>query len=291
MDGDQQHDAVSTENLLAQTLARIEIPPRPVLLDKVMAEMRSDDPDFRELARIITADVGMAASLIKTANAPFFGLRNKASTVRDALTMLGLLSVLRTIASHALRQALPVTPALEGFWERSTRIAYLCGWLVRQVGVKEGIRVDDAYTYGLFHDCGIPILMRTFDGYQGTYSAVSSEPDRPLTLLEMERHDLNHAMVGCALAKSWFLPEIHAQAILHHHDADVLAPEPSEIPASIRRLIALGHAAEWLDQSSDPAHDHEWLRIGPTCLTILNLTGELLAELKPEAQSFLKDHV
>lgn len=290
MDRDQQRDAASTEALLAQTLAGIEIPPRPALLDRVMAEMQSDDPDFRELARIITADVGMAASLLKTANAPFFGLRNKASTVRDALTMLGLLSVLRTIASHALRQALPATPALEGFWERSTRIAYLCGWLVRQVGVRDGIRVDDAYTYGLFHDCGIPILIRAFDGYQATYSSIPSAPDHPLTLLEMERHGVNHAMVGCALAKGWFLPEVHAQAILHHHDADAVAPERTEFPSAIRRLIALGHAAEWLDQESDQAHDHEWQRLGPSCLAILDITAERLTELRPDARAFLKDH-
>lgn len=291
MDGDPQRDAVSTEALLAQTLARIEIPPRPALLDKVMAEMQAEDPDFRELARIITADVGMAASLVKTANAPFFGLRNKASTVRDALTMLGLLSVLRTIASHALRQALPVTPALEGFWERSTRIAYLCGWLVRQIGVKDGIRVDDAYTYGLFHDCGIPILTRAFDGYQATYSAHAVAPDRSLPLLEMEQHGVSHAMVGCALAKGWFLPENHAQAILHHHDAEAMAAGHTEIPAGIRRLIAIGHAAEWLDEESDLAHDFEWQRLGPTCLSILGISGERLVELKPEASAFLKDHV
>jgi HD-like signal output (HDOD) protein len=291
MEGDKTSDAMNTESLLAQTLARIEIPPRPALLDKVMAEMQSDDPDFRELARIITGDVGMAASLIKTANAPFFGLRNKASTVRDALTMLGLLSVLRTIASHALRESVPVTPALEGFWERSTRVAYLCGWLVRQIGVKDGVRVDDAYTYGLFHDCGIPILLKALDGYQTTYSSHSSEPDRSLTLLEMERHGVSHAMVGCALAKGWFLPEIHAQAILHHHDADALEHSPTEMPSGMRRLIALGHAAEWLDEESDRIHDYEWQRLGPSCLEILDISSERLVELKPEAQAFLKDHV
>jgi HD-like signal output (HDOD) protein len=291
MEGDKTSDALNTESLLAQTLARIEIPPRPALLDKVMAEMQSEDPDFRELARIITADVGMAASLVKTANAPFFGLRNKASTVRDALTMLGLLSVLRTIASHALRNSLPATPTLEGFWERSTRIAYLCGWLVRQVGVKDGVRVDDAYTYGLFHDCGIPILIKAFDGYQATYSSHASEPDQSLVLLEMERHGVSHAMVGCALAKGWFLPEIHAQAILHHHDADGLAQGPNEIASGMRRLIALGHAAEWLDEESDRIHDYEWQRLGPSCLEILDISSERLVELKPEAQAFLKDHV
>lgn len=287
---DTPHDAGSTESLLGQTLANIEIPPRPALIDKVMAEMQSDDPDFRELARIITADVGMAASLVKTANAPFFGFRNRASTVRDALTMLGLLNVLRTVASHALREALPVTPALQGFWEKSTRSAYLCGWLVRQVGIRDGIRVDDAYTYGLFHDCGIPILTKAFDGYQSTYSSHTRETERSLTLLEMERHGVSHAMVGCALAKSWLLPETHALAILHHHDTAALEHGLAQVPAGIRRLIALGHAAEWLEDASDPAHEQEWQRLGPACLAILEISAERLAELKPEAAAFLRDH-
>ena len=61
------------EKSLAKALAGIEIPPRPAVLDKVMAEMQSSDPDFRRLANLILADVGLAAGLIKTANSPAFG--------------------------------------------------------------------------------------------------------------------------------------------------------------------------------------------------------------------------
>ena len=70
MDGNASPGSPGIEASLAGTLAKIEIPPRPVLLDKLMAEMQQDEPDFHRLAGLIRADVGMSASLIKTANAP-----------------------------------------------------------------------------------------------------------------------------------------------------------------------------------------------------------------------------
>lgn len=276
------------EASLAETLAKIEIPPRPVVLDKVMAEMQADEPDFRRLSALILADVGMSASLIKTANAPIFGYRSKAATVRDALTMLGLINVLRTLAGIALQKIAPETPAMHGFWETSGRVAHLGGWLVKQVGVRDAIRSEDAYTYALFHDCGIPLLLKALPGYEATYELARGESARPITAIETERHALNHAMVGCALAHSWYLPQVHVQAILHHHDLDLLTSPDGKIPPGSRRLIALVHLAEMLEHGAGGVAYHEWSRMGEACLAILGLTPARLDELQPGAIEILK---
>ncbi|MBL8478603.1 MAG: HDOD domain-containing protein, partial [Sterolibacteriaceae bacterium] len=225
------------EKSLAKALAGIEIPPRPAVLDKVMAEMQSSDPDFRRLANLILADVGLAAGLIKTANSPAFGYRSKAATVRDALTMLGLINVLRTLAGLSLRAVLPESPAMKGFWETSSGTAFICGWLTRELGIREGIRSEDAYTYALFHDCGIPVLLHSLPGYEETYTA-THVVDRPYTEIEIERHELSHARVGAIMAESWFLPDLHVQAILHHHATRIFPPNMPGLAAGTRRLIA-----------------------------------------------------
>ena len=78
------------DTLLENSLKDIGIPPRPVILERISSEMQKDEPDFNRLTNIISADVGLGASLIKTANSPFFGLRQPVRSVYSALSILGL---------------------------------------------------------------------------------------------------------------------------------------------------------------------------------------------------------
>lgn len=270
---------------LTAALARIEIPPRPAIVDQILGEMQRDEPDYHHLAHLIVSDVGIAAGLIKTANAPIFGYRSKAGTVREALTMLGLLMVSRTVAGLALRHALPEGHGLAGFWESSARVALLSAWLVRRLGVRDGVRVQDAHTYGLFRDCGIPVLMKTYANYSQTLAAACREPLRPFTEVEEGFNLLNHALVGSTMARGWYLPESDCLAIAHHHLAESLDADGGLPPAS-RRLIAIGQLADRLQAADAPA-DHEWDKLGARCLDTLGLAAADLAGLEAEAREAL----
>lgn len=273
------------EAALGQTLEKIEIPPRPAMLDKLAAEMQRDEPDFRRMANLILGDVGLSASLIKTANSPAFGYRSRASTVRDALTMLGLINVLRTLSGLALRQAAPETPGLKGFWEAASRAAHTCGWLVKQLGVVHGVRSEDAYTYALFHDCGIPVLIKAVPGYEETYLAALKDGGRPITVIETERHALNHALVGCAIAKTWLLPDLIVESILNHHDN----LSRQDLSPACRRLIAFGQLAETLVAGVTGGTDHEWSRLAEDCLTTLEIGPARVGELASGVKALLRE--
>lgn len=152
----------------ASALKEIDITPRPIILEQIAREARKEEPDFGHIATLIGRDVSLAAGLLKTANSAFFGYQQKARHLREALIMLGLNVTARVVAGLILRQALPGGPKLERFWDASGRIAQLSGWLAQQLGTAYGIRSKDVYTFGLFRDCGIPIMMRKFPGYAGT---------------------------------------------------------------------------------------------------------------------------
>ncbi|HJV25247.1 MAG TPA: HDOD domain-containing protein [Aromatoleum sp.] len=270
---------------LAESLAKIEIPPRPAILDHVMAEMQADEPDYRRLSSLITSDVGLAAWLVKTANAPIFGFRMKATTVRDALMRLGLLMVLRTVAAYGVRQALPENPALAGFWDTSARVAHLCAWLARELGIKEGVRAEDAYTYGLFRDCGIAVLMRVNPDYAATLAQATGEPVKAFTEVESERLGLNHAMVGSIMARSWYLPEPMCEAILFHHE--LTASPLVGLSRAGYRLAALAQLAEWLQGRHSLAVEREWKKQGGAVLSRLELTPERVEALQSGATDVL----
>ena len=52
---------------------------------------RSNDPkaSLKELAKIIETDAGITVELLRYVNSTYIGLRNKAGTVLQALTLLG----------------------------------------------------------------------------------------------------------------------------------------------------------------------------------------------------------
>jgi HD-like signal output (HDOD) protein len=282
--------APSMEQALELSLRDIGIPPRPLILDQITEEMRRPEPDFRHLTTLISADVALAAGLLRTANSPYFGFETRAKTVMQALLMLGLDAASRAIAGLVLRRIFPPLPAIERFWDGSARVARTSGWLVRKLGVRDNVRADDAYTYGLFRDCGIPILMKKFPGYVDVLKAANAEPEKSFTAIEQTRCPTNHALVGSLMAHSWLLTDELSDAIRHHHDAVTLASGPQGISPAAARMAALAQLAEHLVQrTTGMSMTREWDKLGSVCQTILDVDGNLVESLAAEAPAVVAD--
>lgn len=277
MAASEAQDQILLDSVLEQTLKDIGIPSRPEIIDRVAAEMRKDDPNFRNLGRLVNADMGLAASLIKTANSPSLGFRNKARSAGDALTMLGLDAANRVIAGISVRNAFSSDSRLDMFWRESAQIAALSGLLV-QMPSRRSLRTDDAHTFGLFRDCGIPVMLKRFPNYGEILSHAGDDDEHPFP--EIERQGLtefptDHAMIGCLLAQNWMLPEEISLAIRHHHEPAILDSFVLELPRSARQLIAVGRASEHiLKHLRGDADTGEWRRSAASCLRLLDLTDE-----------------
>lgn len=271
--------------LLANTIRDIGIPPCPAILNQINAEMSKDEPDFKQLDCIICSDVSLAASLIAMANSPFFGLRTRVRSPKEALVMLGLSTASRTIAGLMLRKVFPPTPYLEQFWHSSASIARLGGWVAKNVRSSVKVRTDDAYTFGLFRDCGIPILMRRFTEYADVIKRSKNEKELSFIELEQTVCPINHAAVGCLLAQSWWLPDDICLAIRHHHDHQLLEQGSDlTLPSTTLGLIAVVQLAEHLFQyHTGLSQGQEWHKLGAACLRLLDIDEGDLAAIYEES--------
>jgi len=186
------------------------------------------------------------------------------------------------IAGIVLRQALPISPRMERFWDASARVARLSGWLAQQLRVA-GLQPEDAYTFGLFRDCGIPILLTRFPNYDEVLGVANHNARHSFTTVEETVLPTNHAMVGCLLAQSWWLPDELCQAIRNHHDlAKLESAEPQLLVSN--RLSAVAQFAEHLvQQHLGLSQTQEWTKLGPACLRLLDLEEQQLAELYSES--------
>jgi len=279
----QDSTPTAVDNLFERSILDVGIPPCPIILDRFMAEMRKDDPDYPRLANIIGSDVGLSAGLIKTANSPFFGMRQRVRSVNEALMILGLNTASHAVAGIILRKSFPNVPNLERFWDASARIARLSGWLAQYLDLR-GLRADDAYTFGLFRDCGIPVLLGRFPHYEKVLIAANRDAERNFIEVEESEIPTNHAMIGCIMAQSWWLPEETCLAIRNHHDLVVLQSANIKLPMLSRRLIATGQLAEHIVQKQlGLSLTQEWPKLGSACLQILDINEEQLEALYAEA--------
>jgi len=280
-------ELLTFDSVLEQTLKDIGIPPRPEIIDRIAVEMIKSEPHFRKLGQLIGADLGLSASLIKTANSSYFGFHGRVSSPSQALMMLGLNVACSTIAGISLRNAFTANIHLERFLYTSAQLAALSGWLTRIID-KVNLRADEAYTFGLFRDCGIPVMLRRFPAYAGILARANDDSYQLFTQVERQglpELPIDHALVGCLLAKNWLLPKEICLAIRHHHE--ILAID-SGLPAVSRYLIAIGQTAEHiLHQLTGDVRTREWTKLGASCLRLLDLTEEELEAHYEEARDVL----
>jgi len=268
---------------LKDELVSIGIPPRPIILQSIEREMRKEEPDLSTLEVVISLDVGVAASLLKIANSPFFGISTShVNTVKDALQILGLKVVGTAIAGLSLRKAFANVPNLERFWDASACIAQISAWLTLQVPCSvRMVRPEEAYTLGLFRDAGIPVLLANFSDYMDILKIANSEAVEPFTAIEDIEYSVNHAFIGAKLANEWALSSEYGDAIEFHHDRAMIAGAgPTAIPDVSRYFIAISQLAELLHQrATHQSHTLEWDKLGSACLDVLHISQERLTEL------------
>lgn len=245
-------DAKESVNSLLKT---IRIPPRPSLLVAVQKELNQDEPNAKELAKIIAQDVAMSAALLKLTNSPFFGLRYQARSVEHAVELLGMQHCGMLLMGIIAKQSVAIKGmSLHKFWELSSQRAQAVSVLCR--GLKMG-SLDVAYTFGLFCDIGAPILMERFPDYVQTWEKATKQNEVAPTVIEEAQHQTNHASIGALMARTWGLPETVTTAILLQHDYAAL--NDSSTPEEVRNLIALSLIAEHaIHKVHDDAGSPQW---------------------------------
>lgn len=247
---------IDTNESVNSLVKTIRIPPRPSLLVAVQKELNQDEPNSRDLAKIIAQDVAMSASLLKLTNSPFFGLRYQAQSVEHAVELLGMQQCGLLLMGIIAKQSVAVKGiSLHQFWEMSSQRAQAMSVLSR--GLKLG-SADMAYTFGLFCDIGAPILMERFPDYIKTWERANAQTSVSPTVIEDEHHQTNHASIGALMARTWGLPEAVSTAILLQHDYHVL--EDASTSDNVRNLIALSLIAEHsIAKIRDPEGSKQWL--------------------------------
>ena len=264
---------------IGRLLRGIDIPPFPAVLKALLEEIRRPKPNPARVARLISQDVALAAGVMKIANSELFTPARQVESIRDAMALLGLGPVFQGVVTELLRKSL--TAAGEGirldrFWDSAAYGAAVCAQLSTAL---PGAGRDAAYAFGLFRDCGIPLLLRRFPDYLATLHKANAATRHAFTEIEEARHGTHHAAISCLMARSWGLSESVSQAILCHHDYGVLI-DGAGLDREARTLVGLGVIAEQIVALHlRQSHDVEWEKGREQAADFFGLSQGALADL------------
>lgn len=198
--------------------SQIQIPPRPLILLEIDRLLQKPNNQLEKIAHLINQDVALSAAIFKLVNSSFYKMPSPIENISKAITILGLSQVSNLIKGISLRKAIGGNEiAFEKFWERSDEIALLCAIIAKKQISACNIAVDQAFMAGLFHECGVPILMQRFPDYCQTFR-LNHGSDWPNFREEDEHFKTDHAVVGYMVTRHWNLPEFICQAVRYHHD-------------------------------------------------------------------------
>lgn len=253
----------------------VTIPPQPRVLLELQKKLENGVADVRELSRIISQDPGIGAALFKVVQSAAYRKFQPFGSLTHVLQAVGLQQTGNLIRAISLASSLPAKhnrKAFEAYWARSQAISELAMLIAEDRVTVCNIFPDQACLAGIFHDCGVPVLMQRFSTYCKDMHL--DESGRWADLAEEDaRFNADHCVMGYLVGKHWKLPDFICDAIRFHHDINRIENHVSRTMVAILQLaIQFYH----MDQRTD---NPEWSAVRDAVLDELGLGGDAMLEL------------
>lgn len=178
---------------------KMKLPSLPDIAVRVRNAVQNPDNGPNEVAKIIQADAGLTTRLLQAANSAMYGGNANISTLRMAVTRLGMEATRNIATSFALQQLFTsksklLRDELMNIWKHSARVAAISFILAKRT---PGIEPDRALLAGLIHDIGaLPIINH-------------AEHFTQLMIQPAKLHGIIHKLkpqIGAMILRKWKLP-------------------------------------------------------------------------------------
>lgn len=272
-----------------EIIKNFQIPPKPQILIEIQEVQSQSDPSSDSFADVISKDVALSAAVLKTVNSPVFGLKRTVTDIRQSVVLLGNSNITNLVSFFQLKQAFNKKSAIshEKYWDTAMETANMMTVLIEHMSLKNQCPIEDAYSFGLFRDCGIPLMAMKFDDYKQVLIEANNNPEKIFTDIEDNHYQTNHATVGYFVASSWNLPKELCQLISRHHEADFLdAQDTTDLNKHLYVLAKL--ASNILSQYRFMRDDTEWFLSKDAVYGFFGLSDIDYADLEEDVKETFK---
>lgn len=195
-----------------------DIPAMPEVAQKIMHMLGDPRTTNTSLGQALSSDMSMATRVLQMANSPFFGTRQKISSVSQAIFVLGH-AALRSLIITVCTKGIFKTPGLmeKKLWEHSLGVAQGSRLIAKRTNLMDP---EEAFMGGLLHDVGRTILAVIYrTEYQSIFEKFYNGRLPIASVLEMEMTEFgyDHTEIGSRVIAKWRLPNTYARICRRHH--------------------------------------------------------------------------
>ncbi len=229
-----------------------QLPPLPDTYGRLTALLEQPGVSLAEISKVVEADPGIAARMLKVVNSAFFGLAQKVVSVASAVNYLGLSTVTNLVLSLGIGKAFPTVAEsmVSAHLDHGLAVIRILKLLPRDP------LSETAVNAALVVDVGMLVLAAHRPAEYAQLLTASGGDSRSLTEGEQQSFGATHAAVGAYLLGIWGLPAPLVEAVAKHHlppalalgpcaaqrlfVADAACAPPSVAPELAQRALELG---------------------------------------------------
>lgn len=205
--------------------------PVPAVVHQLLAVVDKDDYAMADVANVIQYDPAVTASVLRTCNSAYFGLKSPAESIKDAVGLLGIDQVVDLVLIKSGSKALSGQHQGYGLhegamWKYSVSSAIIAKQLARQLSLENQ---NTIFTAALLKDIGKTVLDRfVLDSFE-KMSRLVSEENMSFREAEKKIIGVDHAELGGMIAKMWKFSPRMVKIIRNHHLSDLSLVKDKDI--------------------------------------------------------------
>jgi HD-like signal output (HDOD) protein len=205
-------------NLVTSVAEQITLPDVYHHISSLVITPKARIDDFVD---VINLDKALAARIIRIANSRFFGYSRKAHTVKQAISLIGVIQLHDLLLSSLAIRAFSGIPAdvinQEMFW----RSCIYCGITARMVAKKCMLPASERlFTSGLLHEIGHIVMYAKIPELAQDVLFESEQSKQPLYILEREMLGYDYGQVGSEIMRLWHLSDSYCDIATYHMEPD-----------------------------------------------------------------------
>lgn len=215
-----------------------EIPALPDNIKEIRMLLRDPDSEIRDIAKAISRDPGLTASIMKLANSAGYVTMNRLETIDEAVKIIGIKGINTLLIATGVQKVVETRyKRYEAVWNDSYKRAFYAQLITKRINESSKLG-DQVYLSALLADIGKIVMLslqseiidkiKKINGFKGMLDS---------TLIEEISLGISHSSLGALICKKWNFNESLIKTIELHH-------RPHRAEGSYKNLIFTVYLAD-----------------------------------------------
>lgn len=215
-----------------------EIPALPDNIKEIRMLLRDPDSEIKDIAKAISRDPGLTASIMKLANSAGYVTMNRLETIDEAVKIIGIKGINTLLIATGVQKVVETRyKRYEAVWNDSYKRAFYAQLITKRINESSKLG-DQVYLSALLADIGKIVMLslqseiidkiKKINGFKGMLDS---------TLIEEISLGISHSSLGALICKKWNFNESLIKTIELHH-------RPHRAEGSYKNLIFTVYLAD-----------------------------------------------